>query len=130
MKPTQVVSAQVVLASASGTQPGPKAIVTSENIDEWRPSPVSVANVSAKFHDDGFEVGNCVGNSFSITGEAKLFEASFDTSLKEVNGCLQFADDGLQLAIEKIPDAVRSAVVAILFSEPPDFGPSVDSEFM
>ena len=122
MKSEKIVSAQVVLTAASGARPGPKTRLTTENIREWTPSAETIVRVSGELRDMGFEIGECVGNSFSITGAARLFEASFRTKLREAGGGVLFADDGLELGLEKIPSALRAQIVTITFTRPPDFG--------
>ena len=123
MNSDQIVSAQVVLMAASGARPGPRTHITSANIGDWTPSAETVARVAGKLDDLGFTIGGCVGNSFSITGPARLFESSFHTRLRETGGGVQFADGGWELAAEKIPAALQAQVAAVTFTPPPDFGP-------
>jgi hypothetical protein len=121
MNPEKIVSAQVVLAAAGGARPGPRTLITTENIREWMPSPETTARVSTELRNMGFEIGQAVGNSISITGPARLFESVFHTKLREVGG-VQFAD-GYELPAEKVPPALRAEIVAVTFTPPPDFGP-------
>jgi hypothetical protein len=130
MNPEKIVSAQVVLAAAGGMRPGPQTRITSENIHDWAPSAESIVRVSGALRGMGFEVGECVGNSFSITGVVRLFESCFHTKLREARGGVQFADDGDELAAEKIPFALRTQIAAITFTPPPDFGPGAASSFV
>ena len=130
MKPETIISAQVVLVAASGARPGPKSRITSENIREWAPAAETIVRVSGELRGMGFEVGECVGNSISITGAARLFESCFRTKLRETGGGIQFAGEGYELAPEKIPAALRPQIVAVTFTPPPDFGPGAASSFV
>jgi hypothetical protein len=127
MSPKKIVSAQAVLASAGGKRPGPETRITSENIRAWEPSAEAIARVSSALRGMGFEVGECVGNSMSITGSVRLFESSFDTKLQEAGRSVKFAEQGYELAQDKIPAALRGDIAAITFSPPPDFGPGAAS---
>lgn len=129
MQPERIVSAQVVLASASGERPGQKTRITSENIRDWVPSAETIVWVSGAFRSAGFEVGECVGNNFAITGAVRLFESYFDTELREAGGGVQFVDSGDMLAAERIPSALRAKIAAVTFTPPPDFGPGATSSF-
>ena len=130
MNAEKLVNAQVVLIAAGGARPGPHARITSENVREWLPSAETIVRVSGDLRDMGFEVGECVGNSFPITGPARLFESSFRTKLRAAaGGGVQFAGDGAELASEKIPSALRRQIAAVTFTPPPDFGPGAAASF-
>lgn len=129
MNSEKIVSAQVVLTAAGGARPGPQTRITSENIREWAPSAETIVRVSGELRGMGFTVGECVGNSISITGPARLFEACFRTKLRETGGGVQFEGDGYELAAEKIPSALQAQISAITFTPPPDFGPGATSSF-
>jgi hypothetical protein len=77
----------------------------------------------------GFRVGDCVGNSMSITGTVQLFESCLHTKIQERGGGVQFVGDGNELPTEKIPAELRAQVVAITFTPPPDFGPGPTASF-
>ena len=129
MKPDQIVSAQVLLRAASGKQPAASSRITSENIKEWMPSGETVARVREMFRRLGFEIGEPVGNSLSITGPVNLFESVFKTRLQESKGGgIGFAASDrasdYALATEKIPSSLREDIAAITFTPPPDFGPT------
>lgn len=125
----KIVSAQVVLVGAGGARPGPHTLITATNISEWQPSVETIVRVSGELRDMGFEIGECVGNSISITGSVRLFESCFRTKLRDVGGGVQFASAGYELAAENIPPALQAQIVAITFTPPPDFGPGPDSSF-
>ncbi len=126
----RIVSAQVVLVAASGAKPGSQTRITSENIREWLPSVETIIRVSSELRGRGFDVGECVGNSISITGAVRIFELYFHTKLQETAGGVQFEDEGYELAAEKIPSALRAQIAAVTFTPPPDFGPGTASSFM
>jgi len=128
MNPEKIVSAQVVLAAASGARPGPRTRITSANIREWLPSAETIARISGELRHMGFEVGECVGNSCSITGPVRLFESCFHTKLREASGgSVQFAGSGRELERKKIPPALQAQIAAVTFMSPPDFGPGTSS---
>lgn len=102
-----LLSAQVLLVPASGQIP-PDQEITAANIGKLKLGPGAEAILST-FRKAGFSVGNLVGLSFSITAEAKVFEAFFHT--KKLSGDLP------------LPSALSKSVRAVTFPAPPDFGP-------
>lgn len=141
----QVVSAQVMLKSASGRSPDGTTPITSANVREFLPSHETVAKASRAFAAKGFEVGPAAGNSFSITAPARLFERVFKARLhnterggiqcrkqeekdkdKEGSDTYNDNDSGAseELPLGALPKPLASEVVAVTFSPPPDFGPS------
>jgi hypothetical protein len=128
MNPKKIISAQVILASKSGRHPGPKTQVTSRNVEEWLPSADAIATVSEKLREMGFEVGNCVGNSLSITGAVQLFESAFQTTIHGDSAGAKFGRTSDELAANKIPPALQGSVAEITFTPPPDFGPGTKDE--
>ena len=129
-KDTQLVSAQVVLKSASGKKVDGRTAVTSENIAEYVPSPDTVTAAAEGFRQAGFEVGNTVGNSFSITAPKGSFEKFFKIKLKaQARGDMKVtaakgASEGYELPLKALPRNLSQLVDAVTFSPPPDFGPS------
>lgn len=74
----------------------------------------------------GFDVGNCVGNSFSITGTAQDFRAVFGVALTQRTDGGVAANGGPcpdGLPLQQLPESLRALVLAVVFSEPPAFGP-------
>ncbi|MGH8477626.1 MAG: hypothetical protein ACRER2_17995 [Methylococcales bacterium] len=110
-------------------RPGPQTRITSENIHEWAPSAETIVRVCGEFRGMGFIVGECVGNSISITGAARIFESCFRTKLRETAGGVQFEGDGWELAAKKIPSALPAQITAVTSTPPPDFGPGATSSF-
>ena len=75
----------------------------------------------------GFTVGPCVGNSFSIAAGGEDFRAIFGVGLATrsdggvaVDG-RRAAESGLPL--QRLPASLQPLVAAVVFSEPPAFGP-------
>ena len=127
---TKELSAQVVLRSASGKAPDSSTAVTSENVREYLPSSSSITEARSAFEAAGFEVGQVVGNSFSITAPKSTFEKVFKVKLKEekekgVTAHLEKSDEGsYELPTSKLSEALRGQVAAVTFTPPPDFGPT------
>lgn len=129
-KKEQLVSAQAVLKSASGKSFDGQTAITAENIADYSPSPDTVAAAAAGFSEAGFEVGNMVGNSFSITAPQSTFEKFFKIKLQaEDRGGLKVAgaegaSEGYELPLKALPRNLSQHVATVTFSPPPDFGPS------
>jgi hypothetical protein len=129
-KKEQLVSAQVALKSASGKAFDGNTAITSENIGDYSPSPDTVAAAAAGFQRAGFEVGNMVGNSFSITAPRSTFEKFFKIKLQAKDrGGLQVAassdtPESYELPMKALPKDLAQHVAAMTFSPPPDFGPT------
>jgi hypothetical protein len=124
----QVVSAQVVLRSASGKVIDSETTITSENIQDFAPSPETVAKASQAFAALGFDVGEMVGISFSISATVGTFEQVFKTTLRqdEQGGIEAVQADGsgsYELLLDALPDSLTNLVVAVTFTPLPDFGP-------
>lgn len=125
----QVVSAQVVLQPASGEAIDAETVITSENVQDFAPSPGAAAEATQAFAAMGFDVGDVVGISFSITAEVSTFEQVFETRLREDGrgGVEAVRDDGsasYELPLEPLPESLSNLVVAVTFTPPPDFGPT------
>jgi hypothetical protein len=94
-----LLSAQVVL------QPGPTTVST---------------RVRDELSRAGFDIGPLVGGSFSISGPRQLFDRYFGLTLEGVRS--PAVPEALPL--ERLPADVKGAVRSILFTRPPDFGPT------
>jgi hypothetical protein len=129
-KKEYLVSAQAVLKSASGRSFDGHTAITAESIADYSPSPDTVAAAAAGFSEAGFEVGNMVGNSFSITAPKSTFEKLFKIKLQaEDRGDVKVAaakgaTEGYELPVKALPQKLSQFVSAVTFSPPPDFGPS------
>ena len=124
----QVVSAQVVLAPAGGKRVIDPARMTAESIDEYTPSPEAVTAAKRFFRDAGFEVGNMVGNSFSVTASHGTFERVFQSKLHFTEGIVRVANgDGgevYELPLAVLPTSISRDLLVVSFTPPPDFGPT------
>jgi hypothetical protein len=119
------LSAQVVLKAASGKSPAGQAI-TSENIREYLPSQESIRIARSALTEAGFEVGNVVANSFSITAPTATFEKVFGARIRRdpQRGVTEAGQGGtLELPLKKLGRDVAGVIEAVTFSPPPDFGP-------
>ena len=126
----QIVSAQVVLQSARGKSPSSQTAITSETIEDFLPSQHAIAVARKAFKVAGFELGEVVANSFSITGSVSTFEKALKTRLRrEPEGGTMKAvrTDGsatYELPLKALPKEVARIVEAVSFTPPPDFGPT------
>jgi hypothetical protein len=91
------------------------------------PAEDGAARAQRAFVGLGFETGYWLGNSFAITGKAADFRSTFGVALAlrpdggvNVDGARQ-APNGLPL--QGLPQSLRPLVQAVVFSEPPAFGP-------
>ena len=128
LKNKKALSAEVVLRPASGKAFDSRTAITSENIAEYLPSPDTVAAAQRAFTRAGFDVGNAVGMSFSITAPASTFEKVFKVKLARtdrggVKARVQSGAQSYELPITALPRELAKNVVAATFSPPPDFGP-------
>jgi hypothetical protein len=125
---TKPISAQVVLKPASGKRPRDGSEITAQNIHDYLPSEEAAARAKRVFADAGFEVGALVGNSFSITAPAPVFERVFKTRIRRqvIPGgeAVVVESGGHELPLGKLPKAMAHDVQAITFTPPPDFGPT------
>lgn len=123
----QVVSAQVVLRSASGKSPHGQAI-TAATIGEYLPSPQAAGKVPPALAALGFAIGALVGNSFSISAPATTFEHVFKTKLRDrAEGGIEAVRSGghgsVEMVASALPHDIAQHIEAITFTPPPDFGP-------
>jgi hypothetical protein len=126
----ELMSALVVLRSASGKAPGGATAVTAENVREYLPAASSADEARRAFAAAGFEVTEVVGNSFSITAPASVFEKAFKVKLRREEGkgvtaqADADADAGYEIPANKLPASLARHVAAVTFTPPPDFGPT------
>jgi hypothetical protein len=124
-----VLSAQVLLRSASGKPADGRATITAANIKEYLPSPEAVAGATQAFARLGFQVGDVVGNSFAITASGETFEKLFHAKLRpgergEVTVQGKGKSERYELPLAHLPQEIARFVEAVTFSPPPDFGPT------
>lgn len=129
LKPEQIISAQVLLVSATGKIVDGNTIITSQNIDSYRPSEETVQLVSQYFRNHGFEVSPLVGISFTISASAKHFSEFFDTSLTEdeAGGTRSVSNSNTtrsDLSLDPLEKIIAGSIISVTFVPPPDFGPT------
>lgn len=118
------LSAQVVINPASGKRTLSPEQITSENVAEIMPSNEDLQKAKQYFSDEGFEVDAGFANSFSITGDKKLFEKTFETKItRDEKQAVKTESETSELPSGKLPNDVKKVVETITFTEPPDFGP-------
>src|SRR5262249_2597383 len=105
----QIVSAQIILRSASGKVPDGTATITAETIKDFLPSDPAVAQATAALRAAGFQVGPVVGNSVAISAPGATFEQVFKTRLRSDGhgSVLAVAQDGsstYELPLAALPD--------------------------
>lgn len=124
----QTISAQVILKPGGGKRAIPPENITSENVNQIMPSAEDSKKAKKAFADLGFEVDAGFANSFSITGDKKLFEKTFDTKISQnekqaVKARGENDAETSELPLGNLPNELKKTVEAITFTEPPDFGP-------
>jgi hypothetical protein len=77
--------------------------------------------VTEQFKEAGFEVGPFVGTSFSISAPVRRFETFFKIRAEQ-KGPMPFSDTDLPLSA--LSPSLRKYVEHVLFTPPPDFGPT------
>jgi hypothetical protein len=116
-------AAQVVLTPAVD----PQAQIAA-NIGALLPPRERSERVKLAFGALGFRTGPVVGNSFSIEGDRGLFERTFHTRLsRDERGSVSIEhaapSEPMSLPLDRLPKELREALAAVLFSQPPAFGP-------
>jgi len=135
MDPGRQASAQVVLRSAAGDVPGPAAAITAASLAQYLPAAHQAAAVQQTFREAGFETGELVGNSFSITAAPERFEAFFGARLDQgVSGGLRVLREGGgaqdELPLDRLPPHVAAPIATVALVPPPEFGPASYSGFV
>jgi hypothetical protein len=124
------LSALVILRSGAGREVTGQDRITVETVAEFQPEPGELAATQRFFRSAGFDLGEPVGISFSISGPRSLFETAFGERLsakreRGVVRSVRTAGGGLELPLRRLPAGVSQAVQAVAFPPPPEFG-SVD----
>ena len=124
-----LVSAQVTLPAATGRVVDAETLISSDNISEYAPSLDTVAQVTDAFAKLGFDVGEMVGISLSITAPAGTFEEIFAVRLcqQKDGGIMALHEDcttTYELPLKALPEHVAGLVMSVTFTPPPDFGPT------
>jgi len=109
-RPSAIWSALVVMATPEPTrEPGAREAAPPA---EW------FEEAARYFRAEGFDTDQPVGISFSITGPPALFRRLFGRSLDPKTD--------RELSLSRLPPSLRSKLLAVTFTAPPDFGPSGD----
>lgn len=129
LKKQQLLSAQVVLRSASGKLANGATIITSKNFKDFAPAPEAAAEAAKAFTAAGFEVGSMVGIGFSITASASTFEKVFKARLRQdkrggVTVIKSGGADSYELPLKALPQSLVNLLAVAAFTPPPDFGPT------
>lgn len=119
----RLLAAQVVLNSA------PVDAQSAVAARHSTPAAGSTSAATQAFAALGFRVGPVVGHSFSIEALARQFESSFGLAIeRQADGSIVTRADPAtplsELPLHRLPPALRAAVRSVLFSKPPDFGPT------
>lgn len=136
----RILSAQVVLRSASGRRLSGTENITSANIQEYMPSAETAALATQTFQQAGFETGPVVGNNLAITAPAHTFEHYFQAPQLPDSPIAPSSPTGSgtdapgtqtkrgaqdwELPLQHLPDALKPHIEAVTFTPPPDFGPT------
>jgi hypothetical protein len=124
-----LISAIVLLYSASGKKPSGLDVITAETLQTFRPDPRVVQDAQAQLNALGFQVSPLVGISFSIIAPPAVFERVFHITVQhhdhkgwQVTQPKRAA--GYELPVESLPPPLRKLVAGVTFTPPPDFGPT------
>jgi len=113
------LSAQVVLRPAGGGVLGQNEPTTSENVEQALPAPEAVDQARAYFQAQGLEVAEAFGPSFAISGSRERLEGLFGIRLSD-----DLLAKGAELQLDVLPPELAAVVQAVVFTPPPDFGPT------
>src|SRR5262245_50301263 len=114
----RLMSAEVILRPPAGADAA--APVTSENLARLRPDPRAAELARRGFAERGFSAGEVIGGSFTVTGPATLFDATFGAGLA---GGRAVSGADLTVLVPSMPRHVADTIEAVAPSEAPDFGP-------
>lgn len=124
------LSAQVVLRPADGSPLSGAEQITAATVGRYAPDSHAVAAAQAFFRAAGFAVGETPGISFAITGPKALFEEVFGDELVDAADGLAAgapvtrAAGARELSLVQLPEDVAVTLQAVVFTAPPDFGPT------
>lgn len=126
MPDSPMVAALVILA---GAPTDPSAAVAS-NIKALRAPTEIVSRARLAFENLGFRSHPGAGHAFSIEADADRFETTFNVRLRARDGGgMQAATPGGEplpsLPLDTLPASLRTQLDAVVFSDPPAFGPGL-----
>ncbi len=124
MSDPTLCAALVILAGA----PTDPAAAVASNIEALRPQPDRVERARMAFEAVGVRALPGAGHAFSIEAPTGTFEATFHVRLaaRDDGGMRVLAPGGTvlpSLPLDPLPASLRAQLQAVLFSEPPAFGP-------
>ena len=129
LNPEQIISAEVLLVSATGIKIDDNTLITSENIENYRPAAGTIQKVSQYFQHNGFEVTPLVGISLTIYASARHFSEFFNISLiadkaSGIKAVLDSNTTSSELPLNSIEGSIKDLIITVTFVPPPDFGPT------
>jgi subtilase family serine protease len=129
LRPEQMIAAQVLLIAASGRSIDGSTPITAENIESYRPAEETVQRVSEYFESHNFEVSPLVGISFTISASVQHFSEFFNVSLTEDSsqGVQVITNSNAprsDLPLDSLEPNIACLINSIVFTPPPDFGPT------
>jgi hypothetical protein len=89
-----------------------------------KPSAELIERVLERFEALGFECGPVIAGSFSITAPAEEFEHAFSVQLEQHQRFFTLLHGALEFPLECLPKELDLEVEAVVFTKPPDFGPT------
>jgi hypothetical protein len=115
----------VIVRSKSGKRIRGDVPITARNLADYAPSEEDAAFAVAAFAGAGFQTGNLVGISFSISAPAEQFQGYFGVAIHmDAKGRVKVtgAEDaeGLQLPLQRLPRQLADRIVAVTFGPPAD----------
>ena len=113
------LSALVVLRPASGGDLGADQTITSANVEETLPAPEAVDQVRRYFQERDLEVTEAYGSSFSISAARERLEQLLGVELSD-----EVLAKGAEIEPGFLPPELAEHVQAVVFTPPPDFGPT------
>ncbi len=113
------LSALVVLRTAAGGELGRDQPITSENVAEALPAPGAVDLARQYFQAQGLDVTVAYGPSFSISASRERLEQLLGVELSD-----DVLAKGAEVQPDFLPPELAAVVQAVVFTPPPDFGPT------
>ncbi|WKX12525.1 hypothetical protein [Streptomyces sp. NL15-2K] len=88
---------------------------TASTVAAMLPPPEHVARVRAFFAERGFEVDETQGLSLTLTGPRSAYAETFGEPVVTETG---------ELPLGRLPHEIAQCIDAVVFPEPPGFGPT------
>lgn len=113
------LSALVILRPAAGGVLGQNEPTTSENVEQALPAPEAVDLARQYFRAQGLDVAEAFGPSFSISASRERLEQLLGMELSD-----DVLAKGAEVQPDFLPPELAAVVQAVVFTPPPDFGPT------